>query len=227
MPPPAGRPDYLFVMTYGRSGSTLLQAILNSVPGYLIRGENHQALKHLHSFHASVLADRRTARRRQRKAGLEPGSSTSSDAWYGIDGVPPPAVAAGIRRLVTQTLLRPEPTTRVTGFKEIRWYDDTTADFVAWLRTVFPGARFVLNTRRLEDVARSAWWADDADALTKLAGIEERLLGIAAELGPDAHRVHYDDYVADPATLEPLFAWLGEPFDLERVRDVLDRRHSY
>ena len=30
---------YLFVVTYGRSGSTLLMGLLNSIPGYLIRGE--------------------------------------------------------------------------------------------------------------------------------------------------------------------------------------------
>ncbi len=41
---------YLFIVTYGRSGSTLLQGILNSIPGYLIRGENRAALFHLYSL---------------------------------------------------------------------------------------------------------------------------------------------------------------------------------
>ena len=30
--------SYVFICTYGRSGSTLLQGVLNSIPGYLIRG---------------------------------------------------------------------------------------------------------------------------------------------------------------------------------------------
>src|SRR5688572_1085508 len=34
---------HLFIVTYGRSGSTLLQGVLNSIPGYLIRGENDGA----------------------------------------------------------------------------------------------------------------------------------------------------------------------------------------
>ena len=29
--------DHVFVMTYGRSGSTLLMGILNSIPGWLLR----------------------------------------------------------------------------------------------------------------------------------------------------------------------------------------------
>jgi hypothetical protein len=33
-----------FVVTYGRSGSTLLQGLLNSIPRYCIRGENYNAM---------------------------------------------------------------------------------------------------------------------------------------------------------------------------------------
>jgi hypothetical protein len=39
--------------------------------------------------------------------------------------------------------------------------------------------------------------------------------------------VHYNDYTTDPSSLESLFNWLGEPFDKERVDDVLTRKHSY
>ena len=80
------------------------------------------------------------------------------------------------------TVLRPEPETRVTGYKEIRWYQDDLADFCAWLRLVFPGARFVVNTRNQADVLKSKWWAKQDNA-AYLAGIEERILGVAAGLG--------------------------------------------
>lgn len=35
---------YVFIITYGRSGSTLTQNLLNSLPGYCIRGENSNLL---------------------------------------------------------------------------------------------------------------------------------------------------------------------------------------
>ena len=123
------------------------------------------------------------------------------------------------------TVLRPEPETRVTGFKEIRWYQDDLADFCAWLRQVFPGARFVVNTRNQADVLKSKWWAKQ-DNTAYLAGIEERILGVAADLGDAAYHVHYDDYVADPTVLRGLYAWLGEEFDLASVRTTLGTRHS-
>ena len=46
---------YVFVMTYGRSGSTLLMGLLNTIPGYLVRGENDDALRYLYDFHRTCV----------------------------------------------------------------------------------------------------------------------------------------------------------------------------
>lgn len=218
---------YVFVMTYGRSGSTLLQGVLNSIPGYLIRGENWQALTHVHDFHRLLVKERGRVRRRQRRRDEEVGGATSTHPFYGLDTFSTKTSLAAARRLALDTLLRPRADTRVTGFKEIRWVDDDVSDYVAWLRQVFPGARFVVNTRDLDAVARSEWWAEMPDARTHLAEREQRLLDLAEELGDAAFRVHYDDYAADPEVLRPLFAWLGEEFDEDRVRAVLEVRHSF
>ncbi|WP_180933239.1 sulfotransferase [Nocardioides ungokensis] len=113
-----------------------------------------------------------------------------------------------------------------TGFKEIRWDDEDVERYVAWLCKVFPGARFVVNTRDLASVAQSKWWAETPDAAEQLAATE-RLLALAESLGDDAFHVHYDEYVADPRALKPFFDWLGEDFDEARVRGVLEERHSY
>ncbi len=216
-----GRDDlsYVFVMTYGRSGSTLLMGLLNTLPGYLIRGENDDALRFLHDFHTTCVARSQhwpVDRVRRR-----------TDAFYGIGDFPPALSLADIRKLALDTLLRPKPETRVTGFKEIRWWrhDDLPA-YVAWLREVFPGARFLVNTRNHADVLQSKWWAKGGDNSEHLADIERRLLEAAAGLGDAAYRVHFDDYVADPGVLAPMFAWLGEEYDEASVRATMERKHS-
>lgn len=218
--------EYLFVVTYGRSGSTLLQGILNSIPGYLIRGENRQVLRHLFEIHRTMSRERRKheqwLRRHEAGDALAP-----THAFFGADGFPLRKSHKSARRYALATLLRPGDDTRVTGFKEIRWNDEDVADFVKWMRRVFPGARFVFNTRDLGEVVQSAWWADDPDATTHLAAVEDRLLALAADLGDDAYRVHYNDYVNDPKQLTGLFEWLDEPFDEERVRQVMETRHSW
>lgn len=218
MTEPAESLDYVFVVTYGRSGSTLLMGVLNSLPGYLLRGENWDALHHLYLFHRTLDEGSRRwepARLRQR-----------THPFYGAGDFPASRSLAGIRRLVVDTVLRPKADTRVTGFKEIRWYREDVEEYVAWLREVFPGARFVVNTRDHAEVARSGWWAKHPEHAEQLPAIEARILALGEGLGDAAYRVHYDDYVADPTTLRGLVEWLGETFDEERVREVLATRHS-
>ena len=219
--------DFLFVITYGRSGSTLLQGVLNSIPGYLIRGENRQVLRHLYDFHTRAVKQRSSQRRAQRRQNLEVGSSTPTHPFFGMDNFAVKRSLASTRRLALNTLLRPGPDTRVTGFKEIRWARNDVVEYVDWMRRVFPGARFVVNTRDLEAVSNSKWWAETTGAKPNLARRERLVLAAADSLGDAAFRVHYDDYANNPSALAPLFTWLGEEFDEARIRAVMDVPHSY
>ncbi|MFJ6216523.1 sulfotransferase [Streptomyces sp. NPDC092296] len=210
---------YLFILTYGRSGSTLLQNLLSTLPGVLVRGENQGVLYDLYRFHSKVL------HHRDRLAGSSP--LPPFHPWWGIDGYPEDAALAEMRHLVLETLIRPRPESRIVGFKEICWPEEDLAEYVAFLRQLFPGARFVFNTRQLADVARSKWWATMPDALDRLTLIEKRMAAVVEDLGSSAIRVHYDDYCADVEALRPLHEWLGAEFDVERVRTVMAVRHSY
>ncbi len=212
---------YLFIVTYGRSGSTLVNGLLNTIPGYVVRGENRDAVYHLFRYHQTLLTEARRGTRAQRRE--------TTNAFFGIGDFPPRQSLDAIRRLVLDTVLRPPPKTRVTGFKEIRWYQPDVEEYVAWLREVFPGARFVVNTRDHAAVLKSQWWADGDPESTaaSLVDLEARLLALAADLGNAAYRIHYDDYVRDPEVLRGLFEWLGEEYDEETVRATFAVRHSY
>jgi hypothetical protein len=219
--PPARSPrdlEYVFVMTYGRSGSTLMMGLLNSIPGYLIRGENRDAVHHLYRFHMTMVGEMRRAKKAALRAPTHP--------YYGIGDFPRRVSVRDIRKLVVDTVMRPEPDTRVTGFKEIRWDQDDLEAYVPWLRRVFPGARFVVNTRNLDDVVQSKWWRKDPAARTKLAEYEARILALAETLGDAAYRVHYDEYVENPLVLKGLYDWLGEEFDEQGVLETLAVKHS-
>jgi len=218
-PNPRPKLGYVFIVTYGRSGSTLLLGVLNSLPGYLIRGENRGAVYHLYRFHAACAREQARDRRSAH-------ADDTTRPFFGIRGYRVNKAVADIRRLVVDTLLRPEPDTRVTGFKEIRWYQPDLVEYVEFLREAFPGARFVINTRNLEDVAKSKWWADQPSSVGTLARIERAILELADALGDSAYRVHFDDYVAGPDALRGLIEWLGEEYDATRVAEVLAVRHS-
>jgi hypothetical protein len=226
---PAGNVDgdriqplgYLFVVTYGRSGSTLVQGLLDAIPGYLIRGENRGVLYRLYQYHSALDTARKEFGRTE--------SLTSRDSWYGIDEYSGSLAVTRMRSLMLETLLKPRPGTRVVGFKEIRWFYDDWEKYLSFVREVFPGARFVINTRDHDGVANSQWWGKrpKQDVLDLLAGYEKQLDAMADVLGDAAFRIHYDDYVANPSALAGLFGWLGESFDLDAVTQTMAVKHSF
>jgi len=218
--------SFVFIVTYGRSGSTLLQGLLDSTPGWLIRGENAGSVYPLFQ-HYKLITERPQSRRR-------PTPTSPTDPWFGLDGYPRQRAQRALRDLVLDTLLRPEPDTRVTGFKEIRWQSADLADYLRFLQELFPGARFIVNTRDHEKVVASwqkkggGWAGKDHDGqLREVARIETLQREATEALGDAAYRVHFDDYVADVGVLRGLFEWLGEEYDDARLRAVMATQHSY
>ena len=216
------RLSYLFNVTYGRSGSTLLQGTAQRQPGYLIRGENGGTMESLHTTW-------REMKRRRGQIGTPGRASVPTHACYGTDRYFSKRAADSFRRHMLDVVLRPSKTTRVTGFKEIRWWrHKDLGEFLEFMELVFPGARFIFNTRNHADVMKSKWWADkDKDAaLAQMVDYEARMVAAREQLGDAAYAIHYDDYVGDPDQLRGLYAWLGEPFDRARIDEVLATRHS-
>ena len=227
MPDPHGPEGHLFIVTYGRSGSTLLQSLLNSIDGYCIRGENYAALMHLCRAW-EVIADGEAMRGHRTD-----GAPTGPDhPWYGAELVDPEALGHALAGVFTREVLRPPPGTRIAGFKEIRFrvFRAQLERYVDFLTRFFPGARFIFNTRDHDAVARSGWWAQmpAEQVRRKLAGAEEGFARMRAVLDPARHiTLHYDDYAGRPEALRPLFDWLGEPFDAARVGRVIERRLTH
>ena len=209
--------QYLFIITYGRSGSTLLSGVLNSIPGYLIRGENENYLYGLFRSHTAAVAWK------QKFMEIEP--LPPEHAWYGIDGYNVPAALWLMRQLVLNTLLRPKDDSRVLGFKEIRYDQEDLIPYLEFIRTLFPGARFIFNSRNLADVQKSQWWAtEEPEVLQEFQVKLDEAEKVYADV---SFHVHYDDYKENPKQLRALFEFLGESLDIERVSAVLGRRHSY
>ena len=211
---------YLFIITYGRSGSTLLQGILNAIPGYCIRGENNGVLIPLRRMHNILL----TAKKK-----YEAISQTPADAWYGISDVNEKKLRDDIRNLVTDNIIRPPDNSRCIGFKEIRYASQMVGDlseFLAFIKSIFPGAGFIFNARALEQTAKSDWWPKRKDAAQYLSEFRA-----AMEAAYGAHKIcsfwiDYEVYTANPESLAALFEFLGEEFDVQMVTDVLSKRHS-
>lgn len=218
-PPKAKIEKYVFVFTYGRSGSTLLMGLLNSLDGYCIRGENNNALYQLFEFNRHIEEARTNSLRN---------SERPSHPWFGLNLYDPEAARIQQRDMFVSTLLHPEPHHRVTGFKEIRFSEKDVPEFEAYIdyvRATFAPCKIVFNHRKLESVAKSGWWANMPEGLNKLKAVEDRLQSIPAS--NDIYHFSYDAFCADPTYAKGLMEFLGEPYDAAAVKHVLDVRHSY
>jgi hypothetical protein len=210
---------YVFVVTYGRSGSTLLQGLLNAIPGYRIRGENGNALYRLYQADAAIASAH--------------GKFTESyherphNAWYGAPSMRPDAFRLQLIEGFVDHVLRPQPGDRVLGFKEIRYtHGDMRyfAQFLDFLDACFPGCKIVFNHRDPAATARSSWWATMPKAEEKIRRTSERFLTVAAD---DRHFHFWYDQIDDSLTnIHELLAFLGEELDDEAIREVLGRAHG-
>lgn len=217
---PAG--GYVILVTYGRSGSTLVQNVMNAIPGYCIRGENANALSHLarawHGLAQQPAVGRVQARGRETDA---------THPWYGAERLDLDAMASNLTELFVRDVLTLPPGTRVGGFKEVRFAADPGffPAYMGFMRKTFPKVRFVYNTRDHAAVARSGWWArmPEHRVRAQLAVAEDLFRADLAAHPEDTLHLHYDDYTGKPEAFRPLFDFPGEPFDAGAVAAVLAR----
>lgn len=219
--------SFLTIVTFGRSGSTALQAALNAHPDTIIRGENYSALRGIQDYTDSIAAaaDRHHAGKPQHP-------------WFGTARLDPTAALTDQRRHVIEFLLRPKPTTRWTGFKEVRYEvghiedADVLANHLLFLNTLLPGMRYLVNVRDPQAAARSGWWSKHPDALGALEqtieNLREATTTVNAVLGPRrAVLIDHDRWRNEPQVVIDALSALGYPVDADIVRSALSEQLSH
>lgn len=215
------RYEFLTIVTFGRSGSTALQAVLNAHPDTIIRGENYSALRGLQAYVEAVAA-----------AADRHHSGKPHHPWFGTARLDPVAVLADQRRHVIENLLRPKSDTRWLGFKEVRYetghfaqVDDLSAHLF-FLNSLLPGMRFVVNTRDPQAAAQSGWWREHPDAVAALEAstrnIHEAANLLATVLGPGrVVTLEHEQWRGNAAVLVDALVDVGFPADVSIVERAL------
>ncbi len=195
-----GRPEptfrYVFVVTYGRSGSTLTQGLLNALPRTVVRGENNFYLLELFRAWERVRAFRRVHMKHNPQAG--------HSAFYGLHEIRPISLVRSARATVTGHLLGSEPASQVDvlGFKEVLWHQvepEETEAFFDFLDKTFPGVKFVLNQREHENVVGSGFWQghDEAEVMGAIRRVEEIQQFLRGSRPDRSLDVHYEQITSD------------------------------
>ena len=218
--------NYLFIVTYGRSGSTILARLLNEDPTFLIRGENRNALRYLVR---SMLLARSVAPTKSVFG------DNVDDPWYGASSIQIRDYQTALVNAFVAHVLAPKPRTRTIGFKEIRFgppprgMDDTEFDrYIETVLEVFPGSRIIFNIRPWEQVAKSAWYARSAPESVRefITTCDDRFMR-AAERFPARTRVFsYENLKPSDEKLLELLSFAGSSLGASDIERVLSREVS-
>ena len=209
-------------MAVGRSGSTLLQGILNAFPKYLIRGENGAFILHLFRTYQSL-----------RQTSFMASTPTApQDAWFGAELTRLDEFVADAAMIITRQLLGDSKPSVIDaiGFKEIRWLpsDLGGADLWSYLNFIalmFPFTKFILLTRNIEDIMKSGWWAIDGNPEAAAKAIEAFYLMARHAPVKKLFELDYSDLEPESANLHRLADFLGQKY-VPAINDILALPHS-
>lgn len=205
----------VIILGQARSGSTLVQRVINSINGAYIAGENKDFWGHIfeawRSWNYIPIWETKIAQAK----GCEPFSYTKegdeykpcwfNDAYH----TDRKRILGDFRRLFKSIYWN-----RVSGFKEIRFpmNPQDFKEYIDFLHLMFPDLYLIRVVRNIDDVVKSGWHKPkDRSTLKK----QERLLR-------NESRGFLVDY--DNPNWKGLFEYLGEPLDEVTLNRILNKK---
>lgn len=211
----------IYLVTYGRTGSTLLQSVLNSCEGILLLGENEGAFYHLFEYVQKI---ERLSKRRNVEFPTAP--------YFGANLLDPGTARHMVRQTIKEYFVAPTAGQEIEciGFKDVRYTDNPNqlTEYLEFLEDMLPRPAFIFLWRDHSEVLRSGWWKelDRVDALDLLEKVE----ALAAEFSSardNCFSLSYADMVARNGQFMRLFEFLGANYKSEIVEDIFNVPHSY
>lgn len=214
---------HLFIVTYGRSGSTLLQSLLNSMAGVLIRGENQMALLPLIESWNRLCVALEKHGNQQRK---------QDHPWYGINDVDPDSYGRAMADLFVREVLKVEPGYSIIGFKEIGYNGLTEQQFDRFLdfsMRYFSNAKFIFNTRSAADVSQSAWYRrrPKNTVMEEISVANSRFEKYQKKYLGHSLLVRYEDVIKNQEELERIANFLGAKMDPASIEKVFTKKLTH
>ncbi len=217
----------ILVLTYGRTGSTLLTGVLNAMPGVLVRGENQNMFAGLYHGYRRLRSTREL---------YADNAHCSTSPFFGTHRLCERRYLDHARALARDQLVAGSPReVSVYGFKETRYTRAQLAEdgvgplppYLDFLAALFPSPAFVVLTRAHGDAAASSFWRrlGEGEARRQMTGFDEDVGGWARGRD-DVLPLDYDAALAGPRPFGALFDFLGAAYDAPAVGRVLGIRHS-
>lgn len=217
----------VLIITYGRSGSTLLQGIMNSHEQLLVRGENYNFCYYLFQGYLAL-----------KKAKNEINQVLPKDPFFGNSELDEDYYISNAAEIVKKILLGNDSKNekiKAYGFKEIRYTCvlGSLPAYLDFLKMIFPNPIFIFNTRNKDAVMKSRLnlrWIKQKDyekTIDTLVRVESIFSEYVDNNPANSFHITYEDVIAKSARLQELHSILGLPYSESQIDSVLEQLHSY
>ena len=212
----------VLICATGRSGSTTLQRILNTIPNSNICGENAGAINSLLEFYKRI----KSTTTNNVPGGITPFTynyivkKNIKPSWYNSYNFE--QVKQMIRSMIL-SMFKLNASTNVWGFKEIR-YDNYDIKYVREFKELFPQTKVIIHVREnIKAQSESGWFKKDKNAMKFLYKTNQELYNFYQENRAYCFFTTFER-MFDRANLKHMFAFIGcqKYYNEEKITEILN-----
>ena len=208
----------IIILGQGRSGSTLVKRVLNTIPNSYIAGDNKNFWYHIYQARISYGYIPIWEVKIAEKAGQKPYSyNTKTDSykpcWFNKNWHKNHAKINKTAKSLFNSFYNIN-NQKFFGFKEIRFPEtqDEFNDYLDWWRLIFPDIYFIFTVRNINTLQKSGWWKPkDREKLLN----QEKLLRSRT----DGFLMEYENF-----DWKGLFDFIDEPYNESEVQRILNKK---
>lgn len=212
----------VLICATGRSGSTTMQRLINTIPNSNICGENYGAINSLLEFY-----------RRLKTTTIDyvPGHMTPFTYDYLIRKNVKPAwynsynfnQMVQMIKIMIINMFKNSESTNIWGFKEIR-YDSNNINYIKDFKELFPQTKVIIQVREnLNAQSKSSWFKDDPNSLHFLKQYSKELIDFAYANKEWCYLITFEQ-MFNTNRIRNLFQFLEceEKYDENKIIEVLN-----
>jgi hypothetical protein len=212
----------VLICATGRSGSTTMQRIINSVPNSNICGENFGAINSLLEFYKRI----KTTTFEYVPGHLRPASYEdiiSKDvkpSWYNSYNF---QQTVSMIKILIVSLFKNKETTNMWGFKEIR-YDNGDIKYIKEFKELFPQTKVIIQIRgNIAAQSQSSWLKKDKNAIEYLNTLNNELYNFYNQNKEWCYFTTFEK-MFDMENVKKIFEFIdcSQYYDQGKIKQILD-----
>jgi len=211
----------VLICATGRSGSTTMQRLINTIPNSNICGENFAAINSLLEFY-----------RRVKDCTFKnvPGHQTPLTYEYLIKKNVKPSwynsynynQVVNLIKIMIINMFKNSESTNLWGFKEIR-YDSGNINYIKDFKELFPQTKVIVQFREnISAQIKSGWFKNDKNALSFLSKTNNQLIKFAMDNKEWCYLISFER-MFNRDIIKNLFSFIccEENYDENKITEVL------